>query len=389
MSKSPSKVGSRFKIGGKSAKLEQATPKSSGKPSRAKGNKPGHAGRSVKWRTLVDVLIFLIGLGIFLYPLTAAYLNYQAASKAIDTYDSIVSNLTEAQKAAMWQDAKKYDVELGKPTLRDPFKYHKIKSPVERYNKTLDVDGKGMMAYVEIPKISVKQPVYHGTNDDTLLKGTGHIATTHIPTDNPTLHGVITGHTGAVGHIFFDNLTQMKKGDIFQIRVLDHRMSYEIDQIKTIMPNDVRNLQPVEGRNYVTLLTCTPYGINSHRLIVRGHFIGEDIPATQPPGAPKWVLWIFLLALLIDAMLMHVVTLKRRKCRIAIAQIRRSYGLDPGRGDWPLPTQGPGSGRATAYVDPATGAPPGDAGGGDAKGSAPLAALARSGLDSDDAHPNS
>lgn len=317
-----------------------------------KEDKPGHAGRSIKWRSWVDAIVFLVGLSIFFYPLVAAYVNYQAASKAIDQYDAIVSRLTPAQKKAMWKDAKKYDIELGKPTLRDPFKYHKIKSPVERYSQTLDVDGEGMMAYVDIPKISVKLPVYHGTNDDTLLKGTGHIATTHIPTDNPTLHGVITGHTGAVGHIFFDNLTQLKKGDVFEVRVLDHHMSYKIDQIKVIVPTDVSNLQPVEGRNYVTLLTCTPYGINSHRLLVRGHYIGENIPATQPTGVPQWVLWILLVILLLIAILMHVVTVKRRNCRIAIIQIRRAYQLDPERGDWPLPTQGQGSGRATASVKP-------------------------------------
>lgn len=317
---------------------------------RSEIGKPEHAGRSLKWRSWIDLIVFLIGLGVFLYPLVSAYVNYQQSFKSIDAYESIVAQLTPEQKAAMWQDAKKYDIELGKPTLRDPFKYRKIKSPVERYNKTLDVDGKGMMAYVDIPKISVKLPVYHGTNDDTLLEGTGHIATTHIPTDNPTLHGVITGHTGSVGHIFFDNLTQLRKGDIFQVRVLDHNMSYKVDQIKVISPSDVRNLQPVEGRNYVTLLTCTPYGINTHRLLVRGHYIGENVPPTQPQGSPKWMLWVFLLLLLLTAIVMHFVTVKRRKCQMAIALIRRSYGLDPERGDWPLPTQGQGSGRATAAL---------------------------------------
>ncbi|KFI38603.1 LPXTG-site transpeptidase (sortase) family protein [Bifidobacterium actinocoloniiforme DSM 22766] len=342
-----------------------------------KPGRPGHAGRSIKWRSMVDLLIFLIGLGIFMYPLVAAYVNYQSASSAIDNYDSIVERLTPAEKAEMWAQAKRYDEELGKPTLRDPFKYHKLKYPVNLYNRTLNVDGKGMMAYVEIPKISVKLPVYHGTSDDVLLKGTGHIATTHIPTDNKTLHGVITGHTGAVGHIFFDNLTQMKKGDVFQVRVLDHHLSYKIDQIRVIMPNDVHNLQPVEGRNYVTLLTCTPYGINSHRLIVRGRYIGDNIPGTPPQGAPKWVLWIFLLALLITALLMHLVTRKRRQCRIAIALIHRNYGLGPG-GDPGLAGGLPGPGSpGSAFIGPAGVAP---AGGQMPRAPAGPASLARSSL---------
>ncbi|WP_161522260.1 class C sortase [Bifidobacterium xylocopae] len=295
------------------------------------GSRQGqHAGARIKWRSLTDLLIFLIGLGIFMYPLVASYVNYQDASASIDAYDSIVSHLTPAQKAKMWKQAKQYDEALGKPTLRDPFRYHKLKYPVNLYNHTLNVDGKGMMAYVDIPKISVKLPVYHGTSDEVLLKGTGHIATTHIPTDNRTQHGVITGHTGAVGHILFDNLTQMKKGDIFQVRVLDHHLSYKVDQIRVILPSDVRNLQPVEGRNYVTLLTCTPYGINSHRLLVRGRYIGEGIAPTQPKGAPKWVLWVLLVALLITALLMNMVTRKRRQVRIAMVLIRRNYGLGSG-----------------------------------------------------------
>ena len=254
----------------------------------------GRAGKSGRGFGLLETLAFLIGLAIFLYPLLAAYVNYSKDSSAVDNYDQIVDALSPAQRRAMWRDAKKYDEELGKPTLRDPFKYKEVKEPLGRYYKILNVDGKGMMAYVEIPKINVKLPVRHGTSDEVLKDGTGHIATTHVPTDNRTIHSVITGHTGEVGYMLFDNLTQLRKGDVFQIRVLKRHMSYKVDQIKIILPTDVSALQPVQNSNYVTLLTCYPYGVNSHRLIVRGHYIGDDVPPTQPEGAPIYMVWVLL-----------------------------------------------------------------------------------------------
>ena len=168
-----------------------------------------------------------------------------------------------------------------------------------------------MMAYIQIPKINVKLPVYHGTSDPILAKGTGHVATTHLPTDNKTVHSVITGHTGLVGHIFFDNLTQMKKGDTFEVRVLTHHLTYKVDSITVIWPTQVKALQPVSNHNYVTLLTCTPYGINDHRLLVRGKFVGESKPLTQPTGLPLWYLWLFLLMVLL-CVIAEIACRKRR-----------------------------------------------------------------------------
>lgn len=286
----------------------------------AKGERRHADSRSRRFG-FVEVVAFLVGLAIFLYPLVSAYINYGGTTQQIDDYDRIVRSLTPAQKHKMWKDAKQYDDDLGKPTLRDPFKYKEIKEPLGRYSKILNVDGKGMMAYVEIPKIGVKLPIRHGTTDDVLANGIGHIATTHVPTDNKTIHSVITGHTGEVGHILFDNLTQVRKGDVFQIRVLDRHMSYKVDQIKVILPTDVSALQPVEGSNYVTLLTCTPYGINSHRLIIRGRYIGDDIPATQPSGVPNWMLWVLLALFALSTVGWYESLNKRRQCRTQLVRL--------------------------------------------------------------------
>ncbi len=300
----------------------------------------GRAGKSGRGFGLLETLAFLIGLAIFLYPLLAAYVNYSKDSSAVDNYDQIVDALSPAQRRAMWRDAKKYDEELGKPTLRDPFKYKEVKEPLGRYYKILNVDGKGMMAYVEIPKINVKLPVRHGTSDEVLKDGTGHIATTHVPTDNRTIHSVITGHTGEVGYMLFDNLTQLRKGDVFQIRVLKRHMSYKVDQIKIILPTDVSALQPVQNSNYVTLLTCYPYGVNSHRLIVRGHYIGDDVPPTQPEGAPIYMVWVLLALFLACLVGWYLLSRRRRNCRHELEQMEHleSRATGPGAMGEPLAT---------------------------------------------------
>ena len=298
------------------------------------------ATRSGRGFGLLETLAFLIGLGIFLYPLLAAYVNYSEDSAAVDNYDQIVAELSPAQRKAMWRDAKKYDEELGKPTLRDPFKYKEVKEPLGRYYKILNVDGKGMMAYVDIPKINVKLPVRHGTSDQVLRDGIGHIATTHVPTDNRTIHAVITGHTGEVGYMLFDNLTQLRKGDVFQIRVLTRRMSYKVDQIKIIKPTDVSALQPIQNANYVTLLTCYPYGVNSHRLIVRGHYIGDDEPPTKPEGAPIYMVWVLLALFAACLVSWYLLSRRRRNCRHKLEQMEHleSRATGPGSTGEPLAT---------------------------------------------------
>ena len=302
-----------------------------------KGRRTAKSGRGFG---LLETLAFLVGLGIFLYPLLAAYVNYSEDATAVDNYDQIVDALSPAQRRAMWRDAKKYDEELGKPTLRDPFKYKEVKEPLGRYYKTLNVDGKGMMAYVEIPKINVKLPVRHGTSDQVLKDGIGHIATTHVPTDNRTIHSVITGHTGEVGYMLFDNLTQLRKGDVFQIRVLKRHLSYKVDQIKVILPTDVSALQPVQNANYVTLLTCYPYGVNSHRLIVRGHYIGDDVPPTQPKGAPIYMVWVLLALFAACLVGWYLLSRRRRNCRHDLEQMEHleSRATGPGTVGEPLAT---------------------------------------------------
>ncbi|WEV75454.1 class C sortase [Bifidobacterium sp. ESL0800] len=280
----------------------------------AEGSAARHA-KARKPRSLIDVAIFVVGLAIFLYPLVADYVNYRQPQAAIDAYDAIVSKLSPSAQRKMWNDAKSYNAEIGRLPVRDPFRSGDIKAPFNRYYKTLNVDGKGMMGYVDIPKIHVKLPIEHGTSDKALANATGHLATTPLPTDDTGIQPVVTGHTGLVGHILFDNLTQLRRGDVFQIRVLNHRLSYRVDRISVVLPDDVSRLQPISGGNYVTLLTCTPYGVNDHRLLVRGHFVGEGVPATQPSGAPLWTMWLFLVLVMLAAVGMALA--RRRRARLS------------------------------------------------------------------------
>ena len=272
---------------------------------------------------IVTAIVFLIGLSIFVYPLFINYFNYREQAAAIEGYDAVVAKLTPEEIQAMWNEAIDYNIDLGTPSLKDPFQYKNVEPPLDRYAKTLNVDSKGMMAYLDVPKINLKMPVYHGTSDEVLLQGAGHIATTQLPTTQASVHPVLTGHTGETGHIFFDNITQLEKGDIFQLTVLNRHMSYQVDSISIIKPTDTQALQPELGKNRITLLTCYPYGINDHRYLVRAQYIGDNVAPTAPSGVPVWVMWLLLIALLITAIIIWRVN-KRRYLVIHELALRQS-----------------------------------------------------------------
>ena len=275
---------------------------------------------------IVTAIVFMLGLAIFLYPLVINYLNYREQAAAIEGYDAVVAQLTPDQIQTMWNEAIDYNIDLGTPTLKDPFQYKNVAPPLDRYAKTLNVDGQGMMAYLDAPKINLSMPVYHGTSDEVLLDGAGHIATTQLPTTQASVHPVLTGHTGESGHIFFDNIPQLEEGDVFQLTVLNRHMSYQVDSITIIEPTDTSALQPELGKNRITLLTCYPYGINDHRYLVRAQYIGDNVAPTPSTGVPIWVMWLILIALLITAIIIWRVN-KRRYLVIRELVLRQREGL--------------------------------------------------------------
>jgi sortase A len=217
-------------------------------------------------------LLFLIGLSILLYPTVSNLWNEYRAQQLINEYNSTVSNDSGIDYEATIEAAKTYNQSLIGETLPDAFSIRDGIQDVE-YESQLNISGTGMMGYVEIPSINVKIPIYHYTTEEVLEKGVGHLFGSSLPIGGESTHSVLTAHRGLPSAKLFTDLDLLENGDIFYIYVLDEILAYEVDQILTVEPEDTKALAIEEGKDYVTLITCTPYAVNSHRLLVRGHRI--------------------------------------------------------------------------------------------------------------------
>lgn len=196
----------------------------------------------------------------------------KSAGSTIKSYEKQAKAYDQKQKEQAFRKAEEYNKDLIKSVvqLTDPFKVKKSNGETLIYNNILNIDHSGVMGYLEIPCISVNLPIYHGTDAEILERGVGHLAASSIPVGGKSTHSVLTGHTGLSSAKLFTDLTEMKKEDLFFIHVLDRILAYKVDQISVVRPEDTRKLQIVKGKDYVTLVTCTPYGVNDHRLLVRG-----------------------------------------------------------------------------------------------------------------------
>lgn len=219
--------------------------------------------------TIFLAAIFLLGVSLLLYPILSEYWNSLHQSQAIAAYMDAVEEMDSSSYEAMRNAAKAYNAALPE----DEARFHPGKDGEKEYEDLLDITGTGIMGYVEIPGISVSLPIYHGTDDDILQIAIGHIEGSSLPVGGPGTHCVISGHRGLPSSKLFTDLDQMTEGDIFMLRVLDETLTYEVDQIRIVEPDDLSLLALEEGKDYCTLVTCTPYGVNSHRLLVRGHRI--------------------------------------------------------------------------------------------------------------------
>ena len=216
--------------------------------------------------TIILILVFFVGLSVMLYPTLSDYVNQLHQSRAVATYAEDVDNLTDADYSAYFEAADAFNAQIA----ADPdalFHADRFTS----YNATLDVTGTGIMGYITIEKIGVELPIYHGTSDGVLQIAAGHLEGTSLPVGGGSTHAVISAHRGLPSAKLFTNLDELEAGDTFTITVLDRVLTYEVDRISIVLPTETDLLQPVEGQDYVTLMTCTPYGINTHRLLVRGH----------------------------------------------------------------------------------------------------------------------
>ena len=226
--------------------------------------------------TIVLVLILLVGLSLLLFPSVSDYWNSFHSSRAISAYAEDVANLDEAQYEEMWSAARAYNRALAERSTN----FALSDAQKEEYEKLLDISGVGIMGYLEIPELNMSLPIYHGTEESVLQIAAGHLEWSSLPVGGESSHCVISGHRGLPSAKLFTDLDKLQEGDVFVLRVLDEVLTYEVDQIRVVEPSQVSDLEIVEGSDLCTLVTCTPYGINTHRLLVRGHRI-ENIQESQ------------------------------------------------------------------------------------------------------------
>ena len=233
--------------------------------------------KKIQWSTILLIVILVIGLSLLLYPTFSDWWNSMHQTRVIATYTEQVSDIDNEQYDALWQEAWDYNRMIAQRGRL----YTLTEEETLRYESLLDVGGTGIMGYIEIPAIDVALPIYHGTDEAVLQIAVGHLEWTSLPVGGEGSHCVISSHRGLPSARLFTDLDQLKVGDTFSLRVLDEVLTYQIDQILVVEPHQTEELQIVEGMDYCTLVTCTPYGVNSHRMLVRGHRI--DTIITEEP----------------------------------------------------------------------------------------------------------
>ena len=217
------------------------------------------------------ILIFLLALGITLYPLISNYYNEKHQSEINTHYEEIIQHADNSELIRAKELADEYNAAIMPGTqLSEAFSQEALLWASEDYRHQLNIAGDGIMCYVQIPLIQVNLPVYHGTDSDTLEVGIGHLLGSSLPVGGTGSHSVLTAHSGMANQKMFSDLDKLKLGDVFYLKVLGETLAYQVDQIKTVLPHDTTYLGILEGEDLCTLVTCTPFGVNTHRLLVRG-----------------------------------------------------------------------------------------------------------------------
>ena len=225
--------------------------------------------------TIILILVLVVGLSLILYPTVADWWNSFHQSRAIADYDAILSEMKEEDYTHLFEAAMEYNRQLQQ--VKFPLMYY---DQVPGYEDLLDITGTGIMGYIDIPSIQVELPLYHGTSEGVLQMAVGHVQGTSLPTGGESTHCVISAHRGLPSARLFTDLDKLQIGDTFTLTVVDRVLTYEVEQILTVLPHEVEPLYVQEGEDYCTLVTCTPYGINTHRLLVRGTRIENEVVAT-------------------------------------------------------------------------------------------------------------
>ena len=262
----------------------------------------------------------MAGLCLLSYPTIANWWNQLHQSKAVAAYVAQTKDHSKQERKAMLAQARQYNILLAKRALlskteNENDRWIMTADEKQRYDSTLDINGSGVMGYVTIPSIKVRLPIYHGTDEGILQIATGHIAGSSLPVGGSDTHAVVSGHTGLPSAKLFTGLDKLKKGDTFAFHVLDQTYTYQVDRITTVLPKDLSQLNIESGKDYATLVTCTPYGVNTHRLLVRGHRIPNPKTADNTDYDARIRLMsaviITSIALVITAIIWWLVTITR------------------------------------------------------------------------------
>lgn len=222
---------------------------------------------------LTAVISLVLALGIALYPMISSIYNEQHQSKIHTEFLQQVEDTDDSKLQDALQHARAYNAALNGILADENFSETALMGASEDYDAQLNVTGRGIMGYVSVPKINVTLPIYHGTDSGTLERGIGHLLGTSLPVGGDSTHSVLTAHSGMASQRMFSDLPQLKEGDVFYLEVLNETLAYQVDQIKTVLPHDTTYLGIEAEQDLCTLVTCTPFGVNSHRLLVRGHRI--------------------------------------------------------------------------------------------------------------------
>ena len=278
------------------------------------------------FKNLILILIFLAGLSLLLYPYIANEWNTYRQSKLMTTYEETVESIDEETPidyTSEFNRANAYNESLVPYILPDSFAIAAAsEEPDEEYMACLNLTGDGMMGYVQIPKIDIKIPIYHTVSTEVLEKAAGHLEGSSLPVGGADTHAVISAHRGLPSAALFTDLDKLKEGDHFLISVLDEILCYEVDQVSVVEPSETEALKVEAGKDLATLLTCTPYGVNSHRLLVRGHRVEyveeevmqEEVPLMETSLHTNYLLWVFV-GLAITAVFIIVLSVADKKRR--------------------------------------------------------------------------
>ena len=273
--------------------------------------------KKLRKRTLSTILLivgFLVGLSLLLYPTVSDYWNSMHQSRAITSYAEHVADIDDSLYESLWVDAQAYNASL----LEKADRFTLSDEDLAEYEQMLTVPGTNVIGYIEIDKINCYLPIYHGTDDAVLQVGVGHLEGTSLPVGGASTHCVLSGHRGLPSAKLFTDLDQLEVGDTFVLYVLDETLTYEVDQIRIVEPTDLSDLAIEEGKDYCTLMTCTPYGINTHRLLVRGHRVENAastlrVPADAMQIEPMTVAPLVAVPILILLLLGLLVKTRRRR----------------------------------------------------------------------------